>query len=301
MRRILIALFMLILYTVVAVNQIHAEAAVVNYGKYVHGVNAGLRAIYTAGLEAGNEPAVFAKIGDSITWARAKYFLYPVGDGRIVYGPYPRLARAVDYYSVTTLEDGENSFTTISTGAVSALTSEDLQDPAFAPAECGGLSRVECEYERVNPSVAVIMVGTTDVHSYGDAARFEVSLRELVETTLARNIIPILTTIPESNSLQVAHVDVWLDVASYNAAIERTAKRYGIPYIDYHAAVTPLPGYGLDENMIHPSYPPDENTADFADGDLSTYGYTVRNMVTLEALNQVYARLNPRARSRTVR
>lgn len=301
MRRVFIALIVMVLYTLIATNVSSAGDAVVNYGKYVHGVNTGLRTIYQAGLAEGNEPAVFAKIGDSITWARAKFFLYPVGDGRIDYGNYTRLRRAVEYYGAEELVDGENSFTTISTGAVSALTSEDLQDPADAPAGCGGLSRVECEFERINPSVAVIMVGTTDIHAFGDAARFETSLRDLVELCLDRSIIPILTTIPETNSRWVIGVDVWLDVDSYNAVIENTARRYAVPYIDYHAAMDSLDGYGLDEFMIHPSAPVDENTADFADGDLSTYGYTVRNIVTLEALNQVYARLNPRARARTVR
>jgi hypothetical protein len=50
-------------------------------------------------------------------------------------------------------------------------------------------------------------------------------------------------------------------------------------------AIEDLPNMGVDEvEPIHLSIPEDERTADFHDAQLE-YGYTVRNLLTLQTLD----------------
>jgi hypothetical protein len=56
------------------------------------------------------------------------------------------------------------------------------------------------------------------------------------------------------------------------------------------AALESLPNNGIDNDGIHLTIPPEGQSGVFNDNNLK-YGYTVRNLVTLQALDVVWHQL----------
>lgn len=63
-----------------------------------------------------------------------------------------------------------------------------------------------------------------------------------------------------------------------------------IPVMNLQAALDGLPNNGIDNDLIHLTVPPDGNSGVFNETNLK-YGYTVRNLVTLQALDVVWRQL----------
>ena len=70
----------------------------------------------------------------------------------------------------------------------------------------------------------------------------------------------------------------------FNQAIIEIAQTYDVPLWNYWQAMVALPNNGLDPDGVHPSTPPDANTAIFDDEHLR-YGYTARNLGALQVLD----------------
>jgi len=121
------------------------------------------------------------------------------------------------------------------------------------------------------PCATVILIGTNDALSGVPLWEFESNLRQIVE--LADN--PILNTLPPD-----AHVDV----LPYNAVIYQVAAERDVSVIDLYAAMGYLPQYGLQYDGVHLSTPWDSEPTDFTSDNLH-FGFTVRNLLTLNALN----------------
>jgi hypothetical protein len=65
------------------------------------------------------------------------------------------------------------------------------------------------------------------------------------------------------------------------------ARQFEIPLWDYWHALQTLPNQGISADGIHPSAPPDGFTGRFTPANLQ-YGYTIRNLTALQALNTVW-------------
>jgi len=133
------------------------------------------------------------------------------------------------------------------------------------------------------PSVAIIMFGTNDV-AYTDPATFDYFYRTLVIKTLDANVLPILSTFPtrpedEAKSLLL------------NQIVVQIALDYDLPLLNLNRALAPLPHQGVDPNdTIHLSVPPEgQGRVDQFTPENLQYGFTVRNLVTLQALQAVLA------------
>jgi|GEM_PF-5285478 len=87
------------------------------------------------------------------------------------------------------------------------------------------LANMEPAVIRLNPSWALIMVGTNDLDK-SKPADFEKKLRELMDRSISLGVIPTLSTIPP---IEGERNDV---VPAFNEAIIRVAKDYKVPYID---------------------------------------------------------------------
>ncbi len=265
-----------------------ATVAHINLDDYaiVPEISATASALYTAGLAAGNNPHIFSKLGDCMT--ENEHFLVTFAEGQYDLGPYADLQAVLDQYSGVPARAGDwqlDSFATVGLAAAAGFNIAGPLDATWAnPQWCeGGESPAACEFRVAQPSVAVIMFGTNDV-AFTDAATFDYFYRTLVIKTLDAQVLPILSTFPtrpedEAKSLLL------------NQVVVQIALDYDLPLLNLNRALAPLPHHGVDPNdTIHLSVPPEgQGRVDQFTPESLQYGFTVRNLVTLQALQAVLA------------
>jgi lysophospholipase L1-like esterase len=239
--------------------------------------------IYAKGQALGNRRTVFSKVGDSITVADVMY--RPIGFGNYSLGGYGYLQRTIDFFSQTQARDN-NSFNNSSLAAQNGWTTSTVLNPQYANQDaCNeGESPLACEYRTTKPAVALIMFGSNDV-AIVPSDEFAYNLRVIVEYSIARGVIPVLSTIPPRRGFEP-------QVAFYNQLVTEIASAYGVSLWDYGAAMRTLPNDGLSGDGLHPSYPPEgfSHAANFT-GDYLQYGYVMRNLTALQALDVLRRRV----------
>lgn len=241
-----------------------------------------VRVIYQAGLARGNNPHVFAKLGDSMT--DNPHFLVPLSEGDYDLGEDGYLQEVIDQFAGFPAR-GEgwtlDSFATIGLAAAQGFNVAGPLDPTWAnPQWCeGGESPMACDYRVSRPSIAIIMFGTNDV-AYTEPAAYDFYLRTLIIETLNRDIVPLLNTFPtRAENIEKSRL--------LNQIIVRVAADYGIPLVNLNRALEPLPNYGVDPaDPLHLLAPADGRVTHFTEVNLRA-GATVRNLVTLQALDAV--------------
>lgn len=239
-----------------------------------------IRTIYAYGQQRGNHPNVFAKVGDSITFA--PHMLYPIGEGNYNLASFTSLEPVIDHF-LTGKFSGGNSFTRESLATKIGWTTQDLLDPEESDSEMceAGESPLACEYRLVQPAVALIMLGTNDLDTISPE-NYYAQLGSIVQITVEHGIIPILSTIPSRAGFEQR-------VQVYNEQVIFLAESYNIPLWRYDVAMANLPNNGLDVDNTHPSIPPRgvNGSADFTPSNLF-YGYVMRNLTALQMLDAVW-------------
>jgi hypothetical protein len=123
------------------------------------------------------------------------------------------------------------------------------------------------------------MFGTNDVAAT-DADAFNYYLRTLIRDSLDAGVVPIMSTFPHRPE----------DPAKtllFNRITVATARDYQVPVMNLYRALETLPDRGVNTaDTIHLNAPPDGRTDIFDDEHLR-YGFTMRNLVTLQSLNTV--------------
>jgi hypothetical protein len=238
--------------------------------------------IFRRGQQNGKRANVFSKVGDSLTVAT--YVLYPIGWGAYNLRDYYGLLPAVQFFSSAEVREGTgNSFANISLSADNGWTTQSVLNPQLANAQfCRpGETPLLCEYRLVRPSVALILLGTNDVSEL-PAATFEGNMRRIIELSIEQGIIPVVSTIPN-------RIEYEQQVAEFNAIIRRLAYQFGVPLWEYGLAMAYLPDGGLSTDGVHPSWPPGDfpEAADFTAYNLR-YGYTLRNLTTIQVLDTLW-------------
>src|SRR5262245_47906701 len=112
-------------------------------------ISATARAIYAAGLAAGNNPRVFSKLGDCMT--ENPHFLVTFAEGQYDLGPYADLQAVIDHYSGVPARSGDwtlDSFATVGLAAAAGFNIAGPLDATWAnPQWCqGGESPAACEF-----------------------------------------------------------------------------------------------------------------------------------------------------------
>jgi lysophospholipase L1-like esterase len=148
------------------------------------------------------------------------------------------------------------------------------------PTCAAGETPLECEYRWVKPALALIMLGTNDA-GVTPLGYYEARMREIIELSINRGVIPVVSTIPPYPRLG----PTGQAEAEVNGIITALAEEYGVPLWDYWAAVQGLPGYGLAPDLVHPAIV--GSPADFSAAGLQ-HGMTVRNLTALQALDAVW-------------
>lgn len=233
--------------------------------------------IFAKGQALGNRRNVFSKVGDSITVADVMY--RPFGFGVYTLGDYAYLKPTIDFFMQTQARDN-NSFNNTSMAAQNGWTTDIVLNPQFANHDVCKVdeSPLACEYRTSKPAVALIMFGSNDVASV-PADQYAQNMHVIVEYSIANGVIPVLSTIPPRRGFEP-------ETAFYNQLITQIASQYGISLWDFGAAMRTLPNDGLSSDGLHPSAPAEGfgYAANFT-GNYLQYGYVIRNLTALQALD----------------
>lgn len=238
------------------------------------------RAIFALGASQGSRADVFTTVGDSNTTNGD--FLQPIGMGEDMYcnwGSYGDLRDTVAFFSVPPDDESKTSFTHHSLAAAKGFTSAAALDPFWvSDAYCAANeSPLACEYRITQPSVAIIMLGNIDVSSLTTDA-YAANMRRIVEFLLQRGVIPVLTTfvvLPERDQYQRS--------LEMNMALLDIADAEQVPLINLWAPAQALPDHGIGPDHTHLK----AEVGSFCsfDGAQNQYGGTLRNLLTLQALD----------------
>lgn len=236
--------------------------------------------LYRNSITSGTNPHAFIKVGDCMT--ATPFFLYPIGEGNYGLGANTDLQRVIDHF----ISGDLNAFSRISQAAAGGFNSASILDSLWAnPMFCeSGETPLACEIRATNPSIALIMFGTNDVF-YLDEFQFDFFLRSIVTETIRNNVLPILSTFPHRPEFPEKS-----DL--YNQIVVKIALDFDIPLINLWRALESLPHRGVDpEDTTHLSAPADGAVCHFSDENMQ-WGFTVRNLLTLQTLDAVLRAVN---------
>lgn len=231
-------------------------------------VSDAMREVYQRGLEMGNNPNEFSKVGDCQT--NTDFYLVDFDHpGQYSLGTqYEYLQETIDYY--------HGSFSRTSLAMRDGYNVAAILTPLRAdPKKClKGETPVACEYRLYKPSVALISLETN--FSDRPASDYGKYMRQIIEYTLDQGIVPILGTKADNKEGD----------NSINAEIANIAVEYDIPLWNFWAAAHPLPNNGFDTELndgFHLSFA--RNFFDKPKNMLSAWPW--RNLTALEALDAV--------------
>ena len=222
--------------------------------------------IYQKGQALGNDPKAFSKVGDCNSLS-TRFLTYFDGDPGTYYNleSYSALQPVIDQFG--------GSFKRASQAVGDGYNTSAILSPFRAdPHTCnGGESPLACELRLHKPSFLFIAIGTDD---YLSPDKFETNLKQVLDTAINLGVVPILATKADN-----------VNQLNYNPIIAKVALEYDIPLWNLWRAMNPLPDGGLYDNE-HPSGT--FVAFDFTSKNLSTYGWPMRNLTALEALNAVW-------------
>ena len=223
------------------------------------------RAIYQHGLELGNNPQAFSKIGDC--GSTPAWFLGDFDRGT----KYYRLGEF--QYLQPVIEAFNGSYSRTSLAAKSGFNASSVFATLWSDRSVCDANEtpIACEYRLNRPILAFITLGSNDVFHQES---FEPQMRQIIEFSIEQGIIPVLATKADN-----AEKD-----GSINATIARLAREYNLPLWNYWRAVEPLPDHGLQEDGVHLTWGPNR----FDDPQVMTTAWTVRNLTALQTLDAVW-------------
>jgi len=224
--------------------------------------------IYQRGLELGNRPNAFSKVGDC--GSTPAWFLgdFDRGDSFYDLGEHQNLEAVIQNYL--------DSFGRTSLAARSGFNASSLFVTLWADrTQCESIeSPLDCEYRVHQPSIALINLGTNDVWH---PAEFEPQLRKIIEYSIERGVIPVLAT--KADNAEGDH--------SINAVIAKLAYEYEVPLWNYWLAVQPLTSQGLQDDGSHLTW----GRNFFNDPIAMDKAWPVRNLNALQILDAIWIKL----------
>jgi hypothetical protein len=252
-----------------------------------------LERVEDRGERLGNDPGVFAKVGDSITASPS--FLQALACRPPSWGAWAGLRTTLEFFGATAVPAGSeeaqcavsNSFSRLGVAAVGGWRVVDALSPRESLPECEGLPAVSCELQLLRPSVALIMFGTNDLEDF-NAVEFRRDLARLTRLVSSAGTIPVLSTIPPR-----AREPFSQRVARFNAEIAALAENRALPLWNFwRELVEPgVPHLGLSGDGVHPSVICPPCTAiDFRPAGLRQ-GYALRNLGALRVLDRLRRRV----------
>lgn len=225
------------------------------------------REIYFKGLEKGNDPRVYTKIGDCNSMSPD--FLAGFGGAYDLGKDFAYLQPVIDHFkkAFRLPNQATNPGTTTSRVLVSLWNNDECL--ANEP-------MLKCQYRVDNPSIAIIMLGTIDAKTHQrQPEAYERNLRVIIEETISQGILPVLAT--KADNIEADN--------SINETIARLALEYELPLWNFWRAAQPLVGHGLNPDGEHLNYWSGPPSTDFSMPIALEYGKEVKNISALQMLN----------------
>lgn len=218
--------------------------------------------IYQEGQRQGRDPASFSVIGDcqSIPYV----FMGPFSRGELEPDASESyLWNAINYFDA--------SFKRWSVTARGGFTAASILNALQADSEeCKpGETPLTCEFRLNNPAFVLITLETWLDPETID--RYEVYLRQILDTVIEKGAVPILLTKADSSELRgEKHV--------INPVIVNLAYEYQVPVVNFWRAAQYLDNYGIDPERegFH----------------LSQAGYNLKNVLALRALYATWMKVS---------
>ncbi len=222
------------------------------------------REIYQRGIEMGNDPSHFSKLGDcqNIT----TYFLavYNHPDQYTLGEHYQHLQETIDYYG--------DSWSRESMSVKGGFNVASVFNPMLSNREfCEkNESPLACELRIYKPSIVLISM---EEWWNGDTDKYENYLRKIIDTVIDHGALPILAT--KADNLEGDH--------AINRSIANLAYEYEIPLWNFWAAVQPIPSKGLLKDGFHLTH----GVNNFTSSAQLKRGWVQRNLTALQVLDAV--------------
>jgi hypothetical protein len=228
------------------------------------------REIYARGLELGNDPHAFSKVGDcqNVT----AYFLSNFDElGQYDLGPYPDLQTVIDQF--------QGSFVRQSASVQAGYTVASALSPLWAdPVLCeSSETPLACEDRLHNPSLAIISMETWNRTGEQPVSLYEDYLSQVVEYWIGQGVVPILATKADNKEGD----------GSINAAIVSVAERYDVPLWNFWLAAQSLTNHGFDpawNDGFHLLWA----RSFYNNPDRLRDGWPIRNLTALQAIGAVW-------------
>ena len=262
--------------------------------------------------EAGMNPAVFAKVGDSNT--EYPQNLFGLGCREVGFGSNQELKGVVARYRKVRFPDlvpfpecePVNSLSRRSTAAVSGVWTGWLMTPtAELPAtgiapptdECEPeQSPLDCEIGLLKPRWVLIMVGTNDaLLGLPLGAEYRGALERMVARVRQLGPVPVLSTLPPMAVPAHTGEPGEERIAEANRIIRQVARSEEVPLIDLYRGLT-APGMlddGLGPDGLHLGVYGGEDQPDIMRGSAMLtlpalkYGANRRNLIWLQVLEKL--------------
>ncbi len=230
-------------------------------------VSANAKLIYQKGLEKGNFPDRFSKIGDcqNIT----TYFLAMFDDPNQynLGADYAYLQEVIDHFG--------GSYSRESTATAGGMNVASVLSTRWTDKErCDSLETpLACELRLNQPSIVLISMEET-WGSNNQVENYEKYMRQVLDTVIEFGAVPILTT--KASNLEGNH--------QINQVIANLAYEYDIPMWNFWLAVQPLSNHGLLEDGFHLTH----GLNYFDDPRNLKQAWPVRNLTALQAIDAVW-------------
>lgn len=240
-------------------------------------VSANAKAIYARGLDMGNDPNHFSKVGDcqNIT----TYFLAIFDDPeQYRLGPdYDYLQEAIDHFS--------GSFSRESAATSGGMNIASVLSHYWADKErCASQeSPLDCELRIHQPSIVLLSMEES-WGSNNKVENYEKYMRRIIETVIEAGAVPILAT--KADNMEGGHL--------INQAIARLAYEYDLPLWNFWLAVQPLPNHGVLEDGFHLTH----GLNYYDERRNLKQAWPVRNLTALQVIDSVWRQLNDLSREK---
>jgi formylglycine-generating enzyme required for sulfatase activity len=235
-----------------------------------------VRKIYQRGLEMGNDPHAFSKVGDC--HSTNPYFLadFDLGPGIYHLGDYASLQPTIDYFA--------GSFSRTSLAAKKGLSTAGALAPLWSDWKfcSSNETPLDCEFRNHRPSFALISLGTNEAYDVKlDKSTFEPRLRRIVEHSIDQGVVPILSTKADNDE-----GDHYINYVTAQLAME-----YELPLWNFWRAVQPLPQQGM-RSADHLTSAPTKSYTDFSSPAYLEYGMQIRNLTALQVLDMIRSEIS---------
>ncbi len=221
--------------------------------------------VFLHGLELGNNPRAFSKVGDC--GSTPAWFLGDFDRG-------PRFYNLGDHADLeAVIQEFQGSYSRTSLAARAGFNTSAVFTPLWADRKSctSGETPLACEYRIQRPAFSFITLGTNDIW-HPDA--FEPQMRKIIEFSLENGVIPILSTKAD----QAGKDD------QINEKLAQLAAEYRLPLWNFWLAAQALPDGGLQEDGSHLTWGPNR----FNDPQVMQKAWPVRNLTALQVLDAVW-------------